>query len=75
MTDNIEDLITELYPEEIQLKNCTLLAQKKLNSLNVHSTGIKKTRLATFLKQKGFTWETVKPVVIQVVQEEEDEAI
>lgn len=72
---SIEDFIAELYPEELQLKNCTLLAQKKLNSMHVLSHDIKKNRLATFLKQKGYTWETVKSVIIQVIQEEEDKAI
>jgi regulatory protein len=71
----IEDFMAELYPEEIQFKNCTLLAQKKLNSLNVLSTDNIKNRLATFLKQKGFSWETIKPVIIQVIQQDEDEAI
>jgi regulatory protein len=58
----IETVLTEGYEEGLQQENCHALAVKKLNTLQPLPERKQKERLAAYLKQKGFTWNTCQAV-------------
>ncbi|TFH00789.1 MAG: hypothetical protein E4H13_06590 [Calditrichales bacterium] len=70
---HIEDLLTALYPEAKRLANCRHLAAKKLGSLQRLDNATKRNRLATYLAQKGYTWEISGPVITGLIKGDEDE--
>ena len=59
----IHKLMEELYSEELQLKNCKELAEKKLVLLNNLDPLQKKKRLTRYLAQKGYTWDLIERVL------------
>ena len=70
----IDSKITDLYNESNQVKNCKLLAEKKLNTLNKNlSTAEKKSKLSNYLRQKGYHWEIIKNEIEPFFTGENDE--
>jgi len=60
--------------DEIRLKNCKLLAEKKLNIINKNfSASERKSKLINYLKQKGYHWDIIKQVVESIIAGENDE--
>ncbi len=55
----VNELLVELYDEDFQLNNCIKLAEKKLKILNKFDPLQKKKRLASYLAQKGYTWDII----------------
>ena len=69
----IDALLNELYPEVKRYANCQYLAGKKLGALQRLDLMTRRYRLATYLGQKGFTWEISAPVITEIIKGEEDE--
>ena len=67
--DIINDFMQDIYSEELQLQNCAYLAKKKIATLHNTPNDKKRDLLAIYLRRKGFTWETVKEVVWQIIKE------
>ena len=59
----VSSLIDELYDEELQYQNCRYFANKKFSSLKNINDGSKKTKLANFLIQNGFSWDICNRVI------------
>lgn len=73
-TEIIDSKIIDLYDESNQIKNCKLLAVKKLSIINKKlSVAERKSRLINYLKQKGYHWEIVKLVIEPLFAGENDE--
>lgn len=70
----IDSLITNNYDVSNQISNCTILANKKSKILS-HKLSVteKKSKLANYLKQKGYYWDTIKVVVDSLNLGENDE--
>jgi regulatory protein len=58
----IEEVLAEGYDDQLQYENCHVLAAKKLKTLQDLSEQKRKEKLAAYLKQKGFTWDTCRGV-------------
>jgi len=70
----IDSKLNDAYDEPIQLKNCKLLAEKKLNIINKKvSASERKSKLINYLKQKGYHWDIIKQVVESIIAGENDE--
>ena len=67
--DIINDMINDLYSDELQLQNCGDLAQKKIAILHNASSDKKVHLMTNYLRLKGFTWNTVTEVVRQTIKE------
>ncbi len=73
-SDIIDSLIDNNYSLNDQIENCTLLANKKMNSISrKFSIPEKKSKLTIYLKQKGYHWEIVKQVIQPLINGENDE--
>jgi regulatory protein len=62
-----EEMINQVYDEQLQQENCQLLAAKKTKLLTKYPQTKQKNKLAVFLRQKGFYWETVQKVVAKLI--------
>ena len=72
--DTIDSLIENNYNIPNQIENCNLLANKKIIGMNKKfSIPEKKSKLANYLKQKGYHWEIVKQVIEPLINGENDE--
>jgi len=70
----IDSKLNDAYDEPIQLKNCKLLAEKKLNIINKNlSASDRKSKLVNYLKQKGYHWDIIKQVIESMIMGENDE--
>jgi len=70
----IDFQINEAYNESTQLKNCKLLAEKKMRTIkNNLSVSDRKSKLVNYLKQKGYHWEITKIVIEPFFRGENDE--
>jgi len=58
----IEEVLAQEYDVVLQHENCHALAVKKLKTLQVLPEQKQKEKLAAYLKQKGFTWDTCQGV-------------
>jgi regulatory protein len=68
-----EELLKELYPEELQTKHVAELAQKKLKTLKEKPAARIQKQLASYLINKGYTWQITGPVLRQLTGELSDE--
>jgi regulatory protein len=59
----VNDLLEELYHEDLQFNNCSELAEKKLRLLNNLDPLPQKKRLISFLTQKGYSWDIIGKVI------------
>ena len=60
----IDQLLITNYSESEQFSNCAVLAEKKINSVNPKVSGPdKKSKVVNYLKQKGYHWESIRPVI------------
>ena len=62
----VSSLIDELYDEELQHQNCRYFANKKFSSLKNSNDSSKKTKLANFLIQKGFSWDICNRIMSEL---------
>ncbi|MCK4560677.1 MAG: RecX family transcriptional regulator [Calditrichia bacterium] len=62
----VSSLIDEFYDEELQYQNCRYFANKKFSSLKNISDSSKKTKLANFLIQKGFSWDICNRIISEL---------
>ena len=60
-------MIGEIYNEKSQNDNCLEIAEKKLKALAKYPDQEKKRKLAVFLKQKGYYWETVQQALQKLI--------
>ena len=60
--EQIEKVLAEGYDERMQYENCHALASKKLNTLQAFPEQKQREKLAGYLKQKGFTWDTCQGI-------------
>jgi len=59
----IDQALEENYPPELQRQVCQELASKKWASLKKSAKPNIRQKLVAFLQQRGFTWETIQPIV------------
>jgi regulatory protein len=59
-------VIDELYEEKIQLQNCQYLASKKIGSSINSDERSKRSKLANYLIQKGFSWDICNQVLSEM---------
>lgn len=70
----INSLLEDNYSIYDQIQNCEFLANKKIAVINNRiSIADKKTRLASYLKQKGYYWDVIKQAVESLNLGENDE--
>jgi regulatory protein len=62
----VGSLLDDSYPEELQYTNCEYHARKKLKSLTKKDESVIKNRLATYLTQKGFSWEIINTIILDI---------
>jgi regulatory protein len=63
----IDELLQEVYQEDLQLENCSALAGKKIKILESLEPDGQKKRLVTFLARKGYAWEIVSRVLTNLI--------
>ena len=66
----IKHLIDELYDEAEQINNCRYHANKKYKSVSTEERTKQINKLGTYLKQKGFFWETSGQVIMEIIANE-----
>jgi regulatory protein len=72
--ETINTVIENDYDISIQISNCEILANKKFRIISQQlSLAEKKSKLANYLKQKGYHWEIVKQVIEPLINGENDE--
>jgi regulatory protein len=70
----VDKILENDYDIDKQINNCSILANKKLNVINRTLSFTKiKTKLATYLKQKGYNWDIIKNVIESLNLGENDE--
>lgn len=55
----VNEMLEELYHENLQFNNCKELVEKKLKMLNKLDPLPQKKRLVSYLTQKGYSWEII----------------
>ncbi|MBN1406671.1 MAG: RecX family transcriptional regulator [Calditrichaceae bacterium] len=58
----IDPILTEGYPEELQIENAAKLFQNKIRSIREEDEKKVKEKMYRFLQQKGFTWPIIEKV-------------
>jgi len=64
-----DDLIKNLCTDEIQIHNCLQLGQKKLHTLTKKPVAKQKQQVVSYLKTKGYNWETIQKVLSELIKE------
>ncbi len=72
-SSQIDEALAEHYPETLQEKTCVALAQKKFSTLKTMETTKARQKLASFLQQRGFYWETIQPVLERLFAEQPEQ--
>ena len=62
LSSSIDPILSEGYPEELQLENAAKLFQVKIKTIRDHDQKKVKEKLFRFLQQKGFTWPVIEKV-------------
>ena len=60
--NQIDPILFDGYPEEMQIENAAKLFQNKLNTIHESNEKKLKDKLFRFLQQKGFTWPIIEKV-------------
>lgn len=61
-TDQIDSILANGYPEEMQIENATKLFQNKIKTIHEKDEKKLKDKLFRFLQQKGFAWPVIEKV-------------
>ena len=64
-TSVIDPILSEGYPEELQIKNAVKLFQNKIKSIRDEEEKKVKEKLFRFLQQKGFSWPVIEKIFAQ----------
>lgn len=67
--DLITALIDELYDESEQVINCRYYANKKYKISRSEDRNTQMNKLGSYLKQKGFTWDVSKKIIMEFMAE------
>lgn len=68
-----DDLLRKIYSEELQIRNCRSLGQKKLATLSRKTPVKQKQQLVSYLKSKGYNWDLIQKVISELIREVPDE--
>ena len=68
--ESIDTLLEKTYPPAQQLKNCLHLAGKKIKSWPRPLDRNQITRLSTYLRNKGFSWDIIQQAIGGFIEED-----
>jgi regulatory protein len=68
--EKINQFLTELYPPELQAKNCRSLTLKKIKPWPVPVDRKRLTQLSGYLHNKGFSWDIIQPTIADIIGED-----